>query len=71
MVPGPTRYAVSHVQDIKSAFELFITPSVETNILEIYLTNLEGSRVYGDFDVTDLLAYIGLLILCFLPCLTL
>ncbi len=30
MVPGPTRYADSHVQDIKSAFELFITPSIES-----------------------------------------
>lgn len=33
MVPGPTRYAVSHVQDIKSAFELFITPSIERTYL--------------------------------------
>ncbi|XP_039550046.1 piggyBac transposable element-derived protein 4-like, partial [Pimephales promelas] len=65
MVPGPTRYAVSHVQDIKSAFDLFITPSIEKDVLE--MTNLEGKRVYGDdwkdFDVTDLQAYIGLLIL--------
>lgn len=65
MVPGPTRYAVSHVQDIKSAFELFITPSIEKDILE--MTNLEGRRVYGDswkeLDGTHLQAYIGLLIL--------
>ncbi|XP_051982284.1 piggyBac transposable element-derived protein 4-like [Xyrauchen texanus] len=65
MVPGPTRYAVSHVQDIKSAFDLFITPSIEKDVLE--MTNLEGRRVYGegwkDFDVTDLQAYIELLIL--------
>uniref|UniRef100_A0A0E9XN50 Uncharacterized protein n=1 Tax=Anguilla anguilla TaxID=7936 RepID=A0A0E9XN50_ANGAN len=40
MVPGPTRYASSHVQDIKSAFELFITPSMQKDILE--MTNLEG-----------------------------
>lgn len=26
MAPGPTRYAVSHFQGIKSAFELFTTP---------------------------------------------
>ncbi len=52
MVPGPTRYAVSHVQEIKSAFELFITPPVENNILE--MINLEGCM--ADFDVTDLQA---------------
>lgn len=47
MVPGPIRYTVSHLQDIKSAFHLFITPSIEKNILEM----------------TNLKAYIGLLIL--------
>ena len=31
MVPGPTRYTVSNVQDIKSEFELFVTPSVESH----------------------------------------
>ena len=65
MVPGPNRYAVSRVQDIKSAFELFITPSIKKDILE--MINLEGRRVYGDrwtdLDVTHLRAYIGLLIL--------
>ena len=65
MVPGPTRYAVSYVQDIQSAFELFMTPSIEKTILQ--MTNLEGRRVYGDewkdYDVTHLQAYIGLLIL--------
>ena len=59
MIPGPPRYAVSHVH--KSAFELYMTPSVEKDILE--MTNLEGSRVYvdswKDVDVTDLHAYIG------------
>ena len=42
-----------------------MTPSVEKDILE--MTNLEGSHVYvdswKDVDVTDLHAYIGLLIL--------
>ena len=65
MVQGPTRYAVSHVEDIKSSFELFITPSIENIVLG--MTNLEGKRVYGDsrkdLDVADLEAYIGLLIL--------
>ncbi|XP_038128076.1 piggyBac transposable element-derived protein 4-like [Cyprinodon tularosa] len=65
MVPGPTRYAVSHVDDIKSSFKLFITPSIKNIVLG--MTNLEGKRVYGDswkdLDVVDLEAYIGLLIL--------
>ncbi|XP_062409077.1 piggyBac transposable element-derived protein 4-like [Sardina pilchardus] len=65
MIPGPTRYAVSRVQDIKSTFELFITPAIQNIILQ--MTNLEGSRVYGDswevLDLTHLQAYIGLLIL--------
>ena len=34
MVPGPTTYTVSHVQDIKSAFELFVTPSIQQHIPE-------------------------------------
>ncbi|XP_061878322.1 piggyBac transposable element-derived protein 4-like [Entelurus aequoreus] len=65
MVPGPTRYAISRVQDIKSAFELLMTPSIENHVL--LMTNLEGSRVFGDswkpIDAIDLQAYIGLLIL--------
>uniref|UniRef100_A0A8C6M6Z2 PiggyBac transposable element-derived protein domain-containing protein n=1 Tax=Nothobranchius furzeri TaxID=105023 RepID=A0A8C6M6Z2_NOTFU len=65
MVPVPTRYAISHTEDIKSSFGLFITPSIE-NIV-VGTTNLEGKRVYGDswkdLDVVDLEAYIGLLIL--------
>ncbi len=43
MVPGPTRYAVSHVEDIKSSFELFITPSIKK--IALGMTNLEGKRV--------------------------
>ncbi len=56
MVPGPAGYAVSHVQDIKSAFELSITPSIKKDIIET--TILEGMHVYGDswkdMDVTHL-----------------
>ena len=62
MVAGPTRHAVNHVQNIKSASELLITPSIEKDILE--MTNLEGRRGYGDswkdLDVTHLQAYTGL-----------
>lgn len=43
MVPGPIRYAVSHVQYIKSAFQLFISASIEHYIVE--MTNVEGRRV--------------------------
>lgn len=41
MVPGPTRYAVSHVEDIEPSFELFVTPSIENIVLQ--MTNLEGT----------------------------
>ncbi|KAL4008155.1 hypothetical protein ACER0C_002007 [Sarotherodon galilaeus] len=63
--PGPTQYAISHVDDIKSSFQLFLPESIEGIILE--MTNLEGKRVFGDtcreIDLVDLQAYIGLLIL--------
>ncbi|KAJ8406096.1 hypothetical protein AAFF_G00309840 [Aldrovandia affinis] len=65
MVPGPTRFAVTPVHDIKSAFELFIPQSVERIILDN--TNLEGRRVYGtnwkELDGTHLHAYMSVLIL--------
>lgn len=31
MTPGPTRYSVSHVEDISATFHLFITPAIEKN----------------------------------------
>ena len=46
MTPGPTRYAVSHAQDIKSAFELFFTRPIQNILLE--MTNMEERRVFGD-----------------------
>lgn len=42
MVLGSTRYAVSHVQDVKLAI---VKPSIEKDILE--MTNLEGRHVNG------------------------
>ena len=64
MTPGPTRYAISRVDDIKSCLELF-TVSIDTIIMN--MTNLEGRRVYEDnwkeVDRTDIEAYMGLLIL--------
>ncbi|XP_035772477.1 uncharacterized protein LOC102793740, partial [Neolamprologus brichardi] len=63
--PGPTQYAISRVDDLKSSFQLFLPESIEGIILE--MTNLEGKRVFGDtwreIDLVDLQAYKGLLIL--------
>ncbi|XP_071268197.1 piggyBac transposable element-derived protein 4-like [Salvelinus alpinus] len=65
MTPGPTRYAISQVDDIKSCFELFLKETIETTVIN--MTNLEGRRVYKDnwneVDRTDIQAYMGLLIL--------
>ena len=65
MVPGPTRFAVAHVQDIKSSFELLIPYSVWNIILD--MINLEWRRVFGDqwkeIDIMHLHAYFGILIL--------
>lgn len=60
MVPGPTRYAVSHVEDIEPSFELFVTPSIEK-----YCASDDKFRgdSWKDLGVTDLKADIGLLIL--------
>ncbi|XP_037530523.1 piggyBac transposable element-derived protein 4-like [Nematolebias whitei] len=65
MIPGPTRFAVTRVDDIESAFQLFISPPIEKIILN--MTNLEGKRVFQEkwkpLDPTDLHAYIGILVL--------
>ncbi|XP_070993089.1 uncharacterized protein [Oncorhynchus clarkii lewisi] len=46
MTPGPMRYAISRVDDIKFGFELFLTESIETIVIN--MTNLEGRRIYKD-----------------------
>lgn len=65
MTPGPTRFAVTHTQDIKSTFELFFLQPLQKILLE--MTNMEGRRVFGDssmeIDKTQLDAYMGLLLL--------
>lgn len=62
MTPGPTRYVTSHVDDIKSSFQLFLPESTEGIILE--MTNLEGKRVFGDtWREIDLVDLQGLLML--------
>lgn len=63
--PGPTRYACSRAEDIKSTFELYFPSSIQ-NIL-VRMTNLEGRREFGDqwtdIDWIAMEAFIGLLIL--------
>ncbi|KAM3595866.1 uncharacterized protein V6R79_004187 [Siganus canaliculatus] len=65
MTPGPTKYATSRIDDITSCFELFLTDSIATSVVN--MTNLEGKRIYGDnwkeVTQTDIRAYVGLLIL--------
>lgn len=65
VAPGPTRYCIARVQDIKSAFQLLLNSTLENIIIK--MTNIEGRRVYGDdweeLDDITLQAYIGLLLL--------
>ncbi|XP_025760986.1 piggyBac transposable element-derived protein 4-like [Oreochromis niloticus] len=65
MTSGPTRFAITRVDDIDVTFQLFISPPIERIILD--MTNLEGRRVFQEkwkpLDRTDLHAYIGILIL--------
>lgn len=62
---GPTLYARSRIEDIKSAFYLFLPKAIEESVLN--MTNKEGQRVYGKklrkMDQMDLQAYVGLLVL--------
>lgn len=44
--PGPTRLTVTHVQDIKSSFELFIPDSIQKIIQDC--SNIEGRCVFGE-----------------------
>nr|XP_020470705.1 LOW QUALITY PROTEIN: piggyBac transposable element-derived protein 4-like [Monopterus albus] len=65
MEPGPTRMAISHVTDIKSAFHQLMPDSILQIILDC--TNREGRRVYGArwkvIDMILMYAYLGLLYL--------
>ncbi|KAF0045693.1 hypothetical protein F2P81_002222 [Scophthalmus maximus] len=62
---GPTTYARSRTDDIKSTFDLFLPKPLEEAVLN--MTNKEGRRVYGNkwrkLDRMDLQAYVGILIL--------
>ncbi|XP_055070455.2 piggyBac transposable element-derived protein 4 [Misgurnus anguillicaudatus] len=63
--PGPSKFACSHVEDVKSSFDLFFSNDMKKILCT--LTNEEGKRVLGkgwrELDWIDLQGYIGLLIL--------
>ena len=65
MTQGPTRYAISRIDNIKSCFDLLLIESIQ--MILINMTNLEGRRIYKDswkeVDKTDIQAYVGLFIL--------
>ncbi|XP_034060484.1 piggyBac transposable element-derived protein 4-like isoform X1 [Gymnodraco acuticeps] len=64
LVPGPTRYAITIIDDVESSFNLFFTAEIISSIVD--MTNLQGGRSvanWSDVDATDIRAYIGLLIL--------
>ncbi|XP_020483419.2 piggyBac transposable element-derived protein 4-like isoform X1 [Labrus bergylta] len=64
LTPGPTHHALSRISTVKSTFDLFLTDDIMKLILN--MTNLQGRRSkkdWKDIDITDLQAFIGLLIL--------
>lgn len=62
---GPTAYARSRIDDIKSTFYLFLPKPLEEAVLN--MTNKEGRHVHGNkwrkWDRMDLRACVGMLIL--------
>jgi len=65
LTPGPTRYAISRIDDIRSSFQVIMNNNLSDIVLK--MTNVEGRRVYGDnwenLDAITLEAYIGILLL--------
>eukprot|EP00064_Thunnus_orientalis_P011091 superscaffoldBa00001567_g11121 len=64
LTPGPTRYAIARISNVKSCFDLLITEEITQLLVD--MTNLQGRRTvkdWKDVDATDLQAYMGLLIL--------
>ena len=64
LVPGPTRYAITRIDDVESSFNLFFTAEIISSIVD--MTNLQGGcsvANWSDVDATDIRAYIGLLML--------
>ncbi|KAJ8383622.1 hypothetical protein AAFF_G00215930 [Aldrovandia affinis] len=62
--PGPTRYAITRISDVTSAFELFITKEIIQVVVD--MTNLQGFRTVTNWkktDSTEIQAFIGLVIL--------
>ena len=64
LTPGPTRYATSRTDDIRSSFQVIMNNNLSDIVLK--MTNIEGRRVYGDnwenLDAITLEAYIGILL---------
>ncbi|KAJ8389231.1 hypothetical protein AAFF_G00122510 [Aldrovandia affinis] len=62
--PGPTRYAITRISNVTSAFNLFITKEIIQLVVE--MTNLQGFRTvtnWKETDSTEIQAFIGLVIL--------
>ncbi|KAJ8358229.1 hypothetical protein AAFF_G00021480 [Aldrovandia affinis] len=62
--PGPTRYAITRISDVTSAFDLFITKEIIQLVVE--MTNLQGFCTvtnWKETDSTEIQAFIGLVIL--------
>ncbi len=64
LTPGPTSYATSQIDTLRSTFDLFLTDEIIQHIVN--MTNRHGRRSYTawkDVDATELQAFIGLLLL--------
>ena len=46
LTPGPIRYAIARVSDIKSSFQVMMNDNIQSIVVE--MNNIEGRRVYGD-----------------------
>jgi len=62
--PGPTRYAISRINDIKSSFCLYFKHNIIALIIK--MSNIEGKAIYGDqwIELTEIefSAYLGVLL---------
>ncbi|KAG8232219.1 hypothetical protein J437_LFUL011963 [Ladona fulva] len=63
--PGPTRYAICRVDNVRSSFEIILNTNLKDIVLK--MSNIEGRRVYGDnwedLDIITFDAYISILLL--------
>ncbi|GLD67906.1 piggyBac transposable element-derived protein 4-like protein [Lates japonicus] len=66
--PGITCYAISHIADLGSSFDFFLTDEIIQVIVE--MTNLQGqcnNDNWAAVDPIEIKGYIGLLILAAVP----